>query len=136
MQTFLPYSDFDESARCLDSKRLGKQRVECKQICLTLYGASLGWRHHPITRMWSGHIDALCDYWWAITREWLRRGYRDVLRYEIDGFRAGEPYPAWLGDERLHLSHRSNLVRKFPEHYRPLWPDVPDDLEYFYVRGD
>lgn len=32
MQTFLPYSSFEESAKCLDNKRLGKQRVEAKQI--------------------------------------------------------------------------------------------------------
>ena len=27
MQTFLPYADFERSARVLDAKRLGKQRV-------------------------------------------------------------------------------------------------------------
>jgi hypothetical protein len=36
MQTFLPYPDFSQSARVLDSKRLGKQRVECLQILETL----------------------------------------------------------------------------------------------------
>ena len=34
MQTFLPSPRFAESARCLDSARLGKQRVEAKQIRL------------------------------------------------------------------------------------------------------
>ena len=28
MQSFLPVPDFRESAKCLDMKRLGKQRVE------------------------------------------------------------------------------------------------------------
>ena len=32
MQTFLPTSDFRESARLLDYKRLGKQRVEGMQL--------------------------------------------------------------------------------------------------------
>jgi len=32
MQTFLPYSDFYKSISILDNKRLGKQRVEAKQI--------------------------------------------------------------------------------------------------------
>ena len=32
MQTFLPYPDFARSARCLDNRRLGKQRVESYQI--------------------------------------------------------------------------------------------------------
>lgn len=32
MQTFLPYPDFAESAKVLDNGRLGKQRLEAKQI--------------------------------------------------------------------------------------------------------
>ena len=36
MQTFLPYPDFAESAKVLDNKRLGKQRVECLQIMKAL----------------------------------------------------------------------------------------------------
>ena len=32
MQTFLPVADFVESARMLDYKRLGKQRVEGMQL--------------------------------------------------------------------------------------------------------
>ncbi len=32
MQTFLPYQDFTETAKCLDYRRLGKQRVEAKRI--------------------------------------------------------------------------------------------------------
>lgn len=36
MQTFLPYPDFELSVRALDNRRLGKQRVEAKQILLTL----------------------------------------------------------------------------------------------------
>lgn len=36
MQTFLPENTFSLSAACLDNKRLGKQRVEAKQILMTL----------------------------------------------------------------------------------------------------
>ena len=32
MQTFLPYSNFYKSAKVLDQKRLGKQRVEVLQL--------------------------------------------------------------------------------------------------------
>ena len=32
MQVFLPYPDFKKSLESLDNKRLGKQRVEAKQI--------------------------------------------------------------------------------------------------------
>jgi hypothetical protein len=36
VQTFLPYSDYATSARVLDYRRLGKQRVETKQILLAM----------------------------------------------------------------------------------------------------
>lgn len=41
MQTFLPYADFERSARTLDLKRLGKQRVECIQVVRGLAGAGV-----------------------------------------------------------------------------------------------
>ncbi|MER3453404.1 MAG: cytoplasmic protein, partial [Chloroflexota bacterium] len=40
--------------------------------------------------------------------------------------------PPWLGNEALHRSHRSSLVRKDPAWYRPRFPDVPDDLPYVW----
>ena len=52
MQTFLPYKDFTKSAKALDNKRLGKQRVEVKQILNALDGKSKGWTNHPATNMW------------------------------------------------------------------------------------
>lgn len=36
MQTFLPYPSAEQSAKVLDTQRLGKQRVECLQILATL----------------------------------------------------------------------------------------------------
>jgi hypothetical protein len=43
-----------------------------------------------------------------------------------------ETYPPWLGDERLHASHRSNLLRKDPEHYGQFEWTEPDDLPYWW----
>lgn len=37
MQTFLPYFSFIESAKVLDNKRLGKQRVEALKNYIFLY---------------------------------------------------------------------------------------------------
>lgn len=54
MQTFLPYADFARSAQVLDRARLGKQRVETKQIMLALTTEYYGWKYHPVTLMWSG----------------------------------------------------------------------------------
>jgi len=40
--------------------------------------------------------------------------------------------PSWLGDPDVHRSHQSALLRKDPDHYRDLFPGVPDDLPYVW----
>src|SRR3712207_9220014 len=54
MQTFVPVADFEESARLLDSPRLGKQRVETLQILRALELPDYGWASHPAVAMWRG----------------------------------------------------------------------------------
>jgi hypothetical protein len=137
MQTFLPYPDFALCALVLDSQRLGKQRVEVVQILRALRGETRGWRNHPATRMWKGHLAALGRYGLAICAEWVDRGYRDnqaprihdlALRDQPD---AGDP--AWLGDMRLHTSHRAALLCKAPAYYgRYEWGDVPATYTYYW----
>jgi hypothetical protein len=89
--------------------------------------------------MWSGHLPALADYGFAICDEWTGRGYVDNCRPQIaelrDKFVADgmdDTLPSWFGDDALHLSHQSNLIRKMPEHYGPMFPGVSDDLEYVW----
>ena len=86
--------------------------------------------------MWDGYEDALAMYGIAICQEWIGRGYKDTMLERFDGMlpkiRRHVEMPWWLGDEDFHLSHQSNLIRKFPEHYGPLFPDVPDNLEYVW----
>ena len=137
MQTFLPYADFAASARSLDRQRLGKQRVEAKQILLALDKISGGWVNHPAVKMWRGHRAALAYYGFIMCNEWIGRGYNDSLRpFFTDAYKAAAAVnnfdPEWLGDESFHRSHQSNLVRKLPEHYGPLFPSVPDDLPYVW----
>lgn len=138
MQTFLPYADFGKTAACLDWRRLGKQRVEAMQIW-RLHREPVTrinfWRAHPAVRMWKGYEDALALYYNAIREEWIRRGY--VNRMPRLPALCPE-MPPWMGDERFHRSHQSNLLRKFEEHYAPFFPGVPDDLPYFWpvlLRG-
>lgn len=133
MQTFVPLDTFEESAASLDRQRLGKQRVEVLQICKALTGDG-GWGNHPATKMWRGHENGLAAYGVAVCLEWKGRGYKDTCLEKISAFYEPDPddLPGWWGEEALHLSHRSNLVRKMPEHYGLLWPDVPADLEYVW----
>ena len=63
MQTFLPYESFRESAKVLDWRRLGKQRVEGMQIINAIENPEKqGWQNHPITVMWRPYLSALKLY--------------------------------------------------------------------------
>ena len=88
MQTFLPYPDFARSARVLDRKRLGKQRVETLQVLRAATVPGYGWYRHPATAMWAGHVPALVAYGPTATEDEdeLLRQLPDVDR--TDGTRA------------------------------------------------
>jgi len=133
MQTFLPYPDFTTSAQVLDSRRLGRQRVEAYQILRVLSGLTQGWVSHPAVRMWRGWETALSAYMNAMIEEWVERGYRNrMLRIALTG---DFEMPPWIGDAAFHAAHRSNLLRKDPGHYRRFWPHEPDDLPYIWPVG-
>lgn len=135
MQTFLPYCSFSASARVLDNSRLHKQRVEVFQILRAITDPSYGWQHHPATNQWRGYQGALAAYGAAVHAECERRGIADhkELGKRIAAYKQeGPSMPPWLGDNRLHLSHQSNLIRKLPEHYGSLFPGVSSDLPYFW----
>jgi hypothetical protein len=136
MQTFLPYPDFVKSAASLDMKRLGKQRVEVLQLLNSLYKPNYkGWKNHPCREMWREYPRALVEYGLVICNEWISRGYKDTCYGKIEAFKTNAPLyalPSWLGREDIHLSHKSRLIQKYPEHYRSLWPDAPDNLEYVW----
>ncbi|GAA3178444.1 hypothetical protein GCM10010531_35390 [Blastococcus jejuensis] len=152
MQTFLPVADFEESARLLDSPRLGKQRVETLQILRALELPDYGWANHPAVLMWRGRTAALVAYGLAMVRVWRDRGYADTTDAQIaefapdvvgaaqDDLAAAGLLPSWVGDEALHRSHRSNLVAKDPAFYRARFAELfgaePDDLPYVWPGPD
>ncbi len=147
MQTFTPYSDFEATARALDTKRLGKQRVETIQILRALTVPGYAWASHPAVLMWKGYEEALGRYGLTMCEVWTERGFgdtcastiiQDLRTFGIDSIRdvgelaAAGALPGWLFDPELLRSHQSALVRKDPEHYRQWFPDVPDDLDYVW----
>jgi len=144
MQTFLAYPDFVKSAQCLDSKRLGKQRVECLQILKALTMPDYGWKNHPIVKMWKGYEMELCNYGWTICEEWTKRGFLDTVGVKIyessRRIRMQDEYltwmESWLGNESFHLSHQSNLLRKDYAHYSKYFPNVPNDLPYQWYNPE
>jgi len=137
MITFLPFPNFRRSAKSLDRSRLGKQRPET----LILINANLDPKHrqrnHAAARMWRGYVPALCVYGLEICKEWCNRGYEDGTWLKIERilesldpnvphnylhlveFRP-ELIPPWLGDPKVHQSHRSRLIQKDWQFYRVL----------------
>jgi hypothetical protein len=132
MQTFLPYKSFVYSAMVLDTKRLGKQRVETLQIMKALVTGE-GWIHHPVTKMWAGYENSLMSYQYAICEFWTRKGYNDTcldktlaLFQSLPRERRLPRVPWWQGKKFVHSAHRGNLLRKDPEWYGQFnWPEQP-----------
>lgn len=132
MQTFLPYKSFKKTVKVLDSRRLGKQRVEAFQILNILLNRrkGKGWKNHPAVLMWRGHSNALKEYMNICIDEWVRRGHKNTMQREI--IRGKVSYPSWLGDKHFHAGHRSNLLRKDKIYYGKFGWKENDDLEYVW----
>lgn len=132
MQTFLPYSDFKKSAQVLDSKRLGKQRVEALQIHNIVSGnrTTGGWINHPAVKMWLGFPDALANYHNCIIEEWIERGFNNNMK--MIEFNHDFKLPSWIDDDRFHSSHKANLLRKNPDFYQKYGWDEDPNKPYFW----
>ena len=116
MQTFVPFVSFEASARALDAKRLGKQRVEVIQIVRALTVPGYAWKSHPAVLMWKGYEEALGRYGLVMCEVWLELGFGDTcaatiradlatygvphLRTEAELADAGA-LPPWLFDEAV-----------------------------------
>lgn len=162
MITFLPYSDFELCAKCLDDRRLGKQRLETFDILVNNnlekitpeiihYRLPIKRQTGPAFEMWSNYSPALVAYGIAICKEWIDRGFKDTTINRISSFGtlypglafmqsyltkyAPKEIPYWLGDPQLHMSHKSNLLRKLPEWYTKFWI-CPMDMPYFWPRNN
>lgn len=151
-----------ETARLLDDKRLGKQRVEAKQIINALEEFDLtgritkaGWSNHPAVKSWIGFTNHLKVYFNIIVREWCSRGFNNTMQlYPIDE----RPYnivncnfdgrtsnydrsqfnqysfPFWISFPPFYLSHQASLCRKDPKYYKSLLCDTLNPyLNYGYI---
>lgn len=146
MQTFLPYDDFTASAKVLDYRRLGKQRVETFQLLNAIRGVDKngepkehkGWVNHPAAVMWRQYVPALALYGVAMSAEWIVRGYKDTMYDRLEKILMETSddgvveMPYWFGREEFHRSHQSNLLRKDPVYYSQFFGGVPNDLEYVW----
>lgn len=141
MQTFLPSPDFVESARILDPRRLGKQRVEAMQILKAITNQPRldgkpykGWVNHPCSIMWRNYPEALKLYANCMIEEWVKRGYKNTM--ELFSIDKTILLPEWLGFEPLHSSHRSNLLKKESDFYQQYEWVEDTSLPYVWLDAD
>ena len=135
MQTFLPYPEFGESMAVLDNVRLGNQVY---REGLTLLGG--GWPNHPASKMWKGYECSLSHYCLRGVQEMANRDYwkpEVVVRWHVYFQEQIDAHPdngdpPWLGDDKIHASHRSNLLRKDPVHYGQYGWTESDDMPYVW----
>ncbi len=148
MNTFLPYPNLIQSAKCLDNKRLNRQVLECDQIINALRKEQrqlaglepvtrIGWINHPAVRQWRGYLWALKVYRNTCLREWLIRGFKSTREYHStlyyeSGDVIPEVLPPWFGHPDFHASHRSNLLHKDPTWYGQFGWTEPHDLPYVW----
>jgi hypothetical protein len=153
--TFVTSSNLQECAQNLDNQRLGKQRVEAKQI-IDAIEKNTGWSNHLCAKMWKDHVSCLKVYYNYIVREWIRRGFINnmklydldessfvILKTEFDGTKTiveestvGKiTFPWWFSWEPFIYSHRAALLRKNPEFYTPRFKDPCSSqyLQYGYI---
>jgi mRNA-degrading endonuclease YafQ of YafQ-DinJ toxin-antitoxin module len=143
METWLPYPNFIQSAKSLDTMDLWRQRHDAMKVIETLTNTSLTmtYRNHPLVAMWRGAEYTLGAYGLIMCHEWQSRGHTDEMTDKFtaflhDALRSGglpiqghNGIPWWLGLNDFHCSQQAALVQKDKEHYGKQWPAL--DPLYF-----
>jgi len=128
MQIFLPFADFIKSLNALDSKRLGKQRLEAFELWMVITGrvTKSGWLRHPLVRMWKGFEVAIREYICKSVEIFGSRKTKDGKRFfdntkmleYIDKYdlkvKSNEviALPDFVGKDEFHDSHKAMLYHK------------------------
>lgn len=166
MQTFIPFlfslstsaddkhalqealeRHFERIANALDYRRLGKQRVEAKQILTVLArireqpsattSKRIAWQHHPAVQQWEPYEAVLTLYYNCMIKAWVARGYNNsmVLR-DVD--RSKLCVPPFIINPHVVHRHRAMLRYKNRTFYKhmtsPVVIDNHDDTGYFWYR--
>jgi hypothetical protein len=135
MQTFLPYSNFQLSANCLDKRRCFCQLKEAKQILCQLRASNLpqSWqeskdyinqryKNHPAVKMWISYEELLKYYYNIFLKYCLEKHHINTTMQKLyvkEDYNINLPF--WLNKEQFHKSHRSRLIVKDREFYLPIF---------------
>lgn len=114
MQVFMPYTTIIQSVRCLDDKRLGKQRIEIKYMLEMMYGM---WpeRKHPVVEMWEDYTIFLHTMYCQTVGEWEARGNKNTLPRQLEFIHGILIIPPWLED--YTYQYKALLLYKYYDFY-------------------
>lgn len=160
MQTFFITNDNSYTAKLLDYRRLGKQRVEAIQLLdVLLRKAGLlndgkkGWSEHVAVYNWYSEegnwLPSLIDYTQAMIDTWIARGYKNTIN--LDKYRdyvKNNPTlfrydnPPWMQKEaEVLISHRARLLQKDTPYYMEVFlnnnipiPENWESMEYVWMK--
>lgn len=108
MNVFLPFPDYFPSIKELDKRR----------FINTLEGNSDGWKNHPATVMYRGHINSLKQYYNICLEYCISFWKINVVKLKPCDIIGPIEHPKWLGFPKFHSIMRANLVRKDPLWYK------------------
>jgi len=137
---FHPFGSAEESVSSLDNARLGKQRLEAKQIILNIEaaerGEKRGFTSHPASRAYEGHLNYLKYYYNLTLEEWARRGMKNTMApFEVE---SPVEVPWFAECVPRMMADRAALIRKYPAWYLPIFGPVDPlymELGYLWVSN-
>lgn len=144
MNTLVPLSDVNACAEVLEERHLNRLRSDIVQVlkgcCEPAPEPGSEVKEHPAIKMWRGNEPFLIKFGTAVCIEWQSRGNSDATLKKILGFKSdfeesSREQPEWWGNEEVHDSHKSYLLRLKPSHYRRFWPELSDELPMIWPRS-
>lgn len=144
MQVFVPFSKPMACAMVLDSRRLNKQVIECRQILAAIRGEKSAWAHHPCVLMYSNHVEWLENYMKCLD---CVREARNVHHEDADegvelldlaeewSAQANKNTPPFLTEEFCE-QHRRRLYTKNEEVYSQFKKYGTSYENWYFVDGE
>lgn len=132
MHTLLPFDDFKITAIALSSGDLREQAQDCTAILDRIHEIDgiPDWTDKTV-QAWRGSELQLCEFGLTCCEILARRtGITEIalearLEHHLDLAEGGDMgFPAWWGDEEVHLEYKGLLIYRNPERYQPMWPSV------------
>lgn len=158
MKMYIPVPDFRKSAQILDRELLRQTALECATALRSLTGVEKlrdwSWKSRPGIEMWRTYECALYTYFSILNVEMVTRGMKPLL-YPLPMIQNCKlVLPHWFGEHSFHVAQQSELIRteklrstvpgtgilvrkqgqKSPDYYRSLFPDVPDNIRFYWPK--